>query len=174
MKKKKPFYADGIRFACTGCGGCCVAREQHTYVYLSFGDRKRLAAHLSMTTSEFTRKYTQGSDGLVHLKDPDKDCPFLQANRCVVHTARPWQCRTWPFWPENMHPKIWQRDVANFCPGVGSGRLYSAAEIDDILERRMEAGEGVELKTRGQDDVVKGCSVNRGTDLPQREKPGKR
>lgn len=140
MSKAKPFYAHGVRFACQGCGACCVAREHHTYVYLSFGDRKRLAAHLQITTREFTKKYTEASEGFVYLKDPDKDCPFLKENRCVVHAARPWQCRTWPFWPENLHHKVWERDVANFCPGIGTGRLYTAEEIEEILERRLEVG----------------------------------
>lgn len=152
MSKAKFFYAAGIRFACQGCGACCIAREHHTYVYLSFGDRKRLAAHLDMTTAEFTRKHTEASDGFVHLKDPDKDCPFLKDKRCTAHDARPWQCRTWPFWPENLHPKVWERDVATFCPGIGKGRLYTAAEIEEILERRMEVrGNGEESSVRSVD-----------------------
>lgn len=149
MGKGKSFYSKGIRFECRGCGACCVARERHTYVYLSFGDRKRLAGHLDITTAEFTKKYTEAADGFVYLRDPDKDCPFLRDNRCIAHSARPWQCRTWPFWPENMHPKAWERDVANFCPGVNKGRLYTAEEIDEIMERRMEVkGSGEECEAR--------------------------
>ncbi|MDH4162957.1 MAG: YkgJ family cysteine cluster protein [Nitrospirota bacterium] len=162
MTKSRAFYSKGIKFACQGCGACCAAREHHTYVYLSFGDRKRFAARLKITTAEFTRKYTEASDGFVHLKDPEKDCPFLKDNRCIAHEARPWQCRTWPFWPENMHPKVWERDVAAFCPGIGKGRLYTAEEIDEIMERRMEVkGEGDQSGAAAE------------TDLKKREKPTK-
>ena len=136
---RRRFYHDGIRFECQGDGRCCLNHGRHTYVYVSFNDRKRLAAFLGMTTLEFTKTHTCASDGLVHLKDKEHDCPFFKDNRCGVHAARPWQCRTWPFWPENMHPKVWERDVAAFCPGVGKGRLYSAEEIEAIMQRQGEA-----------------------------------
>ena len=132
----KRFYEAGIRFGCQGDGKCCRNHGRHTFVYLSFSDRKRLAAHLKMTTQEFTKAYTRASGGLVHLKDEEHECPFFREDRCAAHEARPWQCRTWPFWPENMHPKVWERDVASFCPGVGSGKLYTAEEIVVILEKQ--------------------------------------
>jgi Fe-S-cluster containining protein len=138
MQERKRFYDDGVRFECQGDGKCCLNHGRHTYVYVSFSDRKRLAAHLGMTTLEFTKRYTQASDGMVHLKDPDRDCPFFKDHRCGVHSARPWQCRTWPFWKENMHPKVWERDVAAFCPGVGKGRLYTAEEIEQIMAKRSD------------------------------------
>jgi Fe-S-cluster containining protein len=99
MLKKTKLYNDGIRFACQGCGKCCVSRGDHGYVYLSFKDRKRLAAHLKMTTTEFTSKYTAKVHGLYELMDTGEGCPLLLGIRCEVYNARPWQCRTWPFWP---------------------------------------------------------------------------
>jgi Fe-S-cluster containining protein len=136
MQERKRFYDDGIRFECQGDGKCCLNHGRHSYVYVTFNDRRRLADHLGMTTLEFTRRFTAASDGMVHLKDPDRHCPFFKDSRCGVHHARPWQCRTWPFWPENMHPKVWERDVVAFCPGVGRGRLYTAEEIEQIMAKR--------------------------------------
>jgi uncharacterized protein len=155
MHEKKPFYAPGIRFACQGDGRCCRSHGRHVYVYVTFGDRKRLAAHLGITMHEFTRTYTRASDGMVHLKDPQGDCPFFRDDRCVVHPARPRQCRTWPFWKENMHPAVWERDVLSFCPGVGQGRLYSQAEIERIMEKRGEVGgcATTDRETRGHGDA---------------------
>jgi len=52
-------------------------------------------------------------------------CRFLDPvtkKRCLVYEARPAQCRTWPFWPENMNARAWDREVVAFCPGVGKGR----------------------------------------------------
>lgn len=140
MHDRRKFYDNGIRFECQGDGKCCLNHGRHTYVYVSFNDRKRLAAHLGMTTLEFTKQYTRAADGMVHLKDPERDCPFFRDNRCGVHTVRPWQCRTWPFWPENMHPKVWEADVASFCPGVGRGKLYTADEIEAIMKKQGEVG----------------------------------
>jgi hypothetical protein len=138
LNRNGQFYKDGLRFQCQGEGGCCVSRGNYGYVYLSFNDRRRLAAHFGLPTTEFTAKYTVKEDGLYQLKYADKDCPFLKEQRCEVYTARPWQCRTWPFWPENMDSDVWEREVAAYCPGVGKGRLYTAEEIEDILKKRKD------------------------------------
>ncbi len=140
----KEFYRDGIRFECQGEGKCCVSRGKYGYVYLSFNDRRRLAAHFRISTAEFTLQFTEKDDGLYQLKYRDKDCPFLHANRCSVYEARPWQCRTWPFWSENMNTRIWELEVASYCPGIGKGRLYTAEEIEDILKKKKDAS-GSEL-----------------------------
>lgn len=137
MKNDK-FYAEGIRFECQGSGKCCAARDDYGYVYLSFRDRKRLAHFLGMCPADFTRTYVEKADGLFHLKNPDADCPFFKDNRCAVYEARPHQCRTWPFWPENMNRSTWEKEVASFCPGVGKGRLYTWQEIEKILDGNDE------------------------------------
>jgi Fe-S-cluster containining protein len=138
MTRKSPFYKEGIRFECQGEGKCCVTRGRHSYVYLSFNDRRRLAIHFGLTTTEFTGQYTEKEDGRYRLKYTDKDCPFLKNNRCGVYTARPWQCRTWPFWPENMNRAVWEREVAAYCPGVGKGKLYAAEEIEQIIAKKRD------------------------------------
>jgi len=145
MTVKKAFYQNGLRFECQGDGRCCITRGRYGYVYLSFNDRKRLAAHLGISTAEFTAHYTEKEDGLYLLKYADRDCPFFKDNRCSAYNARPWQCRTWPFWPENMNKAVWEREVASYCPGVGKGRLYTAEEIEQILGKKKDvSGCGLE------------------------------
>jgi Fe-S-cluster containining protein len=130
------FYQDGIRFECQGSGGCCRARGLYGYLYLTLEDRRRLAAHLSLSTRVFTEQYCERPEGRWHLRHPERDCRFLQGGRCAVYEARPAQCRTWPFWPQNMNPRVWYREVVPTCPGVGRGRLYSAEEIEALLAAR--------------------------------------
>ncbi len=125
---------DGIRFQCQGSGRCCRTRDGYGYVYVTLQDRRRLAACLGITTLQFTRRHTEKTDGWFHLKDPEEPCPFLEKGRCGVYRARPTQCRTWPFWPENMHPSVWREGVAAVCPGIGKGKRYTAEEIAEILE----------------------------------------
>ena len=139
MSKGKRFYKNGLRFECQGDGKCCVSRGRYGYVYLSFGDRRRLAAHLKLSLTEFTAKHTRKVDGLYELLYTGKDCPFLQDNRCKVYEARPWQCRTWPFWPENMDATVWEKEVVSWCPGAGKGKVYTADEIELILAKKKEA-----------------------------------
>jgi Fe-S-cluster containining protein len=128
----------GIRFQCQGSGRCCTSRGKYGYVYFTLEDRRRIAAHLGLATSAFTRRYCETTDGHVHLKHPERDCCFLEDKACSVYEARPTQCRTWPFWPENMKPRVWSDEIASFCPGVGKGRKYSRTEILEILESQAD------------------------------------
>ncbi len=140
----KPFYQEGIRFECQGSGKCCTSRGSYGYVYLTLEDRKRFADYFGLSTAQFTRQYCNTKDGHVFLKDPPEasgDCIFLEdGNRCGTYEARPGQCRTWPFWPENMKAKIWRREIASFCPGVGKGRLHTREEIEEILKQSNPEG----------------------------------
>jgi uncharacterized protein len=130
-----PIYEDGIRFECQGSGRCCTSRGAYGYVYLTEKDQRRLARFLEMSKQEMKRRYCDLTQGWVHLKDPQLDCAFLEDKRCTVYEARPEQCRTWPFWPENMQAKVWREEIASFCPGIGKGRLYTKEEIEALLAR---------------------------------------
>ena len=61
------------------------------------------------------------------------ECIFLKNKKCDVYKARPTQCRTWPFWPDNMKSKIWNKEIINFCPGIGKGKIISKKKIDKLL-----------------------------------------
>jgi Fe-S-cluster containining protein len=69
-----------------------------------------------------------------------KDCIFLRsvggARQCAIYPVRPAQCRSWPFWPENLSsPEAWNR-AALRCPGINRGRLHTCTEIERIREDR--------------------------------------
>lgn len=139
QKKKREWWEDGVRFQCQGSGRCCVSRGEYGYVYLTLEERRKMAKFLKLSTSAFTRKYCQKTDGIYHLKDGDgPECIFLTGKRCSVYEVRPMQCRTWPFWPEVMNAKAWAKEVQAFCPGVGKGRLISGEEIRFILEKQSQ------------------------------------
>lgn len=130
---KKKFYQGGIRFECQGTGRCCVSRGGYGFVYLTLKDRQQMARALGLSTLSFTRRHCVKTDGYFHLNDQGKLCRFLDGKKCSVYQARPAQCRTWPFWPENMNAKTWNNEVRKFCPGIGKGRLYTEAEIEDLM-----------------------------------------
>jgi len=134
----KPWWADGVRFACQGSGRCCVSRGAYGYVYLTLEDRRRLAAALGLPTRRFTQLHCAKTDGYFHLKDDGPDCRFLVDRRCSVYEARPTQCRTWPFWPENMPARAWTA-IAAFCPGVGQGAKVPAARIEAVLQEQQRS-----------------------------------
>lgn len=128
----QPWYRDGIRFECQGTGKCCTARGEYGHVYLEDDEAKAAAALMEMTLTEFEDTFCHFEDGERELRFRNGACVFLDGHQCGVYEARPLQCRTWPFWPENLEKKAWDRDVAPFCAGVGKGRVYSTAEIETI------------------------------------------
>ena len=137
---KRPWYAEGIRFGCTGCGGCCKSHGEYSYVYVSDEEAAGMASILGISVEAFDAKYAlwQKEDGQRHLRFVNGACPFLKDNRCEVYESRPVQCRTWPFWRRNLKPGVWKEEIAPFTPGVGQGRLYSSEEIE-ALAREDEA-----------------------------------
>ncbi len=138
-----PWYADGLRFSCTGSGKCCTVHGDHAYVFLTRDEERRIAEGLGLTLRQFRRRHTyRPFAGGRSLRFPDGRCTFLRGRQCSIYEARPQQCRTWPFWEENLDPQVWQDDVASFCPGVGRGRLYTAEEIERVMSGDDEVSEG--------------------------------
>jgi uncharacterized protein len=135
------FYEQGIRFECTSCGDCCKTHgdgDEYAFVYLSSKDVSRISEHLKMSKIGFLNTYcTTDSSGDIHLAKLTGDCAFLEdGSRCIVYPVRPMQCKTWPFWTENMVEETWNGPVTECCPGIGRGRLYSKNDIDILCRDR--------------------------------------
>ena len=126
-----PWYADGLRFKCTGCGGCC--HGDPGYVWVNKEEIDALAAALSMTPAEFRRRYVRKEHGRRSLRELDGgDCVFFDRKTmgCTVYEARPLQCRSWPFWQSNLRsPATWEH-TCEHCPGAGKGPRVTIEEIE--------------------------------------------
>ncbi len=112
------WYKDGLRFKCTGCGQCCTGSPG--YVWVNDAEIEELAKTLNISFEEFVKKYTRKIGGNLSLREHPKtfDCVFLNGKRCTVYTARPKQCRTFPWWPENLEsPEAWTEE-AKRCEGI--------------------------------------------------------
>lgn len=139
--ENKEWWRDGVQFQCQGSGKCCTSHGEFGYVFLSPEDRVRIAKLKNMRVGEFTKKYCEKTGGVWHLIEEKgkPDCMFLEGKRCGIYEARPTQCRTWPFWPEVMDAKSWKKDVVEFCPGVGKGRVIPAEEIESVLNEQIKS-----------------------------------
>lgn len=116
--EKLTWYEEGLSFKCTGCGKCCTG--QPGFVFLSREDITRLAKHFELTESAFLQRYAREVDGFYSLKeDPENyDCVLLKDNQCTAYDARPIQCKTYPFWENNLRsPSTWSREKA-LCEGI--------------------------------------------------------
>jgi Fe-S-cluster containining protein len=131
--EREPWYKDGLSFTCTRCGACCTGAPG--YVWVDADEVAALAAHRGETPDEFSTRFVRKVGGRYSLiEKPGGDCIFWERGvGCTVYEARPVQCRTWPFWPENVEtPEDWE-NVTQICPGSGRGRTYSAEEIIEAI-----------------------------------------
>jgi Fe-S-cluster containining protein len=139
-----PWYAGGLRFECTQCGNCCTGPPG--YVWFDEEEGRALARALGVAEETFHRRYARRLNGRWSLRERrtehGHDCVFLDRRSengkalCRVYDARPAQCRTWPFWPENLSsPDDWSAARrATPCPGMDQGTLISVEGIRLRLE----------------------------------------
>ncbi len=115
------WWADGVRFACQpDCGRCCD--ESGGIVYLSRNDAKRLAEHTNLSVRDFLKKdCTTTLDGRYILRSNQSDgiCIYLdEKKQCTIYEVRPQQCKTFPWWGENLRSKRSWNKVKSSCPGL--------------------------------------------------------
>jgi len=146
---ESPWYAQGLKFTCTQCGNCCTGGPG--YVWISEIEIARLSDYLKIPAEEVLSKYCRKTSGRVTLKERrtpegNYDCIFLKeqpapfANgiaakhkMCSIYPVRPLQCRTWPFWPENLaNPDVW-KNSSKRCHGMGNGHRHFTLEQIQVL-----------------------------------------
>ena len=139
------WYKDGLCFECTQCGNCCTGPPGA--VWFTDEEGRGMAEKLGIGIDTFYRKYARkiGSKWSLteRIVDGKYDCVLLDrsenSSSCSVYEARPSQCRTWPFWKENLEsPATWdEAKRCTPCPGMGSGPLVT---IDEIVARLDDPG----------------------------------
>jgi len=141
--EKSPFYAQGLLFSCTRCSACC--RFESGFVFLSEKDASLLCSALNMELKSFTETYCRwvpaenGKSELSLKEKSNYDCILWgkePVEGCMVYEQRPLQCRAFPFWPSIVNSKKNWEMAALDCPGMGKGKLHSAASIREWLDAR--------------------------------------
>ncbi|GAB4174954.1 MAG: YkgJ family cysteine cluster protein [Calditrichia bacterium] len=131
---KNKFYNDGLHFECTGCANCCKISDG--FVSLTSEEKYIIMNALNLVEIDFNSLYVEKSEsGKTYLKSkPDGACIFLEHDKCTIYDYRPIQCRTFPFWPENLKSAYRWKIIKDECPGIGQGKLYTKNEIDSIVK----------------------------------------
>ena len=143
MAKKRPFYAQGLRFSCARCSACC--RYDSGFVFLSRNDVSRLEALFNMGYREFTEAFCRwvpsenGTERLSLKEKSNYDCIFWSTEKegCSVYEARPIQCRAFPFWASVINSEESWESTAAGCPGIGRDTLVSSDSIEKWLALRQ-------------------------------------
>ena len=139
MSKQSPWYADGLTFECQRCGGCC--RGEPGYVWITEAGIRRMADALGLTADEFRATYVRRVGPRLSLKEfAGGDCVLWGGNDrgCLVYSVRPIQCKTFPFWHVHVKSRKTWEALADYCPGVNEGRLFSAKEIAKRLKKKED------------------------------------
>jgi len=133
---KDAWYADGLSFECQQCGGCCGGFPG--FVWVTDEEAAAIAEHLGIDVETFHEKYTKRVMSRRTLREVGNyDCIMLKNGSCSIYEVRPIQCRTFPFWDENLDERSDWDSAARHCPGMNKGRRYSFEEIE---QRRLARG----------------------------------
>jgi uncharacterized protein len=103
-----------------------------------------MAKHLDLDVRafwlEFEVRHDSSSTQPVLVAKDGLGCPLLSKEKiCRVHSVKPMQCRSFPFWPELLDTASAWEYARQDCPGMDApeGRLYSADEIRKIRDRGL-------------------------------------
>ncbi len=128
----EPWYSEGLRFRCTECGNCCTGAPGYVWV-----NKQEIADLVQVVSSgdvaAIEHKYVRKVGVRKSLKEHrNGDCVLFdpESRRCRAYTARPRQCRTWPFWDSNLKTEEAWEATCKECPGSGKGKLYQLAKIE--------------------------------------------
>jgi Fe-S-cluster containining protein len=159
-----PWYAGGLKFTCTVCGNCCTGGPGFVWVTKEEVARvaEHLRLTPEQVVERYCRR-VNGKLSFKERRMPngEHDCVFLQEiptpatgaegtgarelapgqpipvkrRGCAIYEVRPLQCRTWPFWPENLESqKSWDR-AARRCHGMNHGRRqFTAEQVEAIRD----------------------------------------
>lgn len=102
-----------------------------------------LARHLGMSEADLRKRFLKRIGFRTSIIEDKRtnDCIFLSKSAdgcrgCAIYSVRPNQCRTWPFWNDNLgNPNDWNF-AAQKCPGISRGKLYTLEQIEKLRTQK--------------------------------------
>lgn len=140
-----PWYKGGLRFQCTECGKCCTGPSG--YVWVTEDEMHAMAVQLNIPLDLFVRKYVRQRDNryaLIEKKNAsgEYDCIFLKDKKCQVYQVRPSQCRTFPWWKENLDTEESWKRAALGCEGINDqAPLVPYEEIECLKQENPKSSD---------------------------------
>lgn len=89
-----------------------------------------MAGAMGVSTAAFTRRFLYPFQAAYSIRETaDGRCAFFEASGCRIYDQRPLQCRTWPFWLQNLRSAAQWEKTRRACPGIGRGPVIDRAAI---------------------------------------------
>lgn len=130
------WYKGGLRFTCTQCGNCCTGAPG--YVWLTREEIQKIAEFLDRPDGSLPEGTLRRVGFKYSLTErANGDCVFLMTmpdgkKICSIYPVRPLQCRTWPFWNQNLRtPGAWA-EAAERCEGMNNGEPHNFVAIEKV------------------------------------------
>ncbi len=160
-EQEAPWYKEGLKFKCTGCGQCCTGSPG--YVWVTEEEIQEMAAYLSLSVKDFCMRFIRKCGQRFALVEKRKtyDCIFLKDNKCTVYPVRPTMCQTFPFWPEYLTSKESWQEAGKRCEGVcESAQIVPFEEIETQKLIQLGGKRKVSLaqESENQSELTNDCS----------------
>lgn len=138
-KSTRKWYRDGLSFKCTQCGNCCSGDPG--YVWATKKEIRGISEFLGRSDGWLEKKHLRRVGLHYSLTErADGDCIFLKREgdktSCGIHPVRPLQCRTWPFWIQNLRSQDHWNMAHQMCPGMNKGERIDFVQIEQIRTQR--------------------------------------
>lgn len=134
VKGDAPWYRDGLAFKCTGCGKCCTGSPG--YVWVTEDEIIAISEYLNITIQEFSNKHLRKIGNRFSLRESTQtyDCTFLHENKCSIYETRPKQCKTYPWWIQNLRSREDWEIARLTCEGINhpDAAIISQQEIEHL------------------------------------------
>jgi hypothetical protein len=103
-----------IKFSCQRCGACCL---REGFVFLTTEELFSLADYMQQDVDIVRDKWLATWQRRYVLKShPDGGCVFYDKDiGCAIYPVRPEQCRTYPYWSEDLD---WFEKERKMCEGI--------------------------------------------------------
>jgi Fe-S-cluster containining protein len=129
LKNRKYFFDHGLRFECQRCGICCTGEPG--IIYVNEQEITVIASFIDVSREVFVQRCLYPfQDSYSIMETNDGRCIFYE-NGCAIYPVRPVQCRTFPFWFQNVRSEQAWEEASIKCPGIGRGPVHSKETILD-------------------------------------------
>jgi Fe-S-cluster containining protein len=137
------WYAAGLAFECQQSGNCCSGAPG--YVWVNKAEIAAISRFLGRSDGQLSDQHLRRVGWRYSLTErADGDCVFLErgpdgCTKCKIHKVKPTQCRTWPFWDQNLKsPDAWA-EAGHKCPGINRGPMHDFVQIEAVRLTRSPA-----------------------------------